>query len=331
MLLLTVVGKAFAQDPAFSQFFSSPLNINPALTANINSDWRLVSNFRDQWLGPASPYATGTISFDSKILQNKIPNIHEEKNALGIGTMIMYDRAMAGIYKSINASLNLSYNIKLAEGNSVHRLAAGFGAIYGKKYVDFNQLTWEQQWTGNAGFNTNLPTGETSLSNMKAYLSSSAGLTYSITSEKTNMDIGVAGFHLNKPKQTFLQDEKQILPIRKVIHGNFETFLNDQVVMNINAIYQSQSSAYYYSVGGALGYYLPDYDDLIINGGIWYQSKSAVIPYVGFGYKNFQLGISYDITINKLSKADPKPKTFELSLILRGIKDPVPGIPCPWK
>ena len=35
-----------AQDPSFSQFFSSPLNINPALTANINADWRLISNFQ---------------------------------------------------------------------------------------------------------------------------------------------------------------------------------------------------------------------------------------------------------------------------------------------
>ena len=36
-----------AQDPNFSQFFSSPLNINPALTGNINADWRAIANFRD--------------------------------------------------------------------------------------------------------------------------------------------------------------------------------------------------------------------------------------------------------------------------------------------
>src|SRR5215471_7623011 len=98
--MLLLLRSAFAQDPSFSQFFSSPLNINPALTANINADWRVISNFRDQWIGPASPYATGTISYDRKILQNKIPNVHEEKNILGIGGMIMYDKAMDGIQKS---------------------------------------------------------------------------------------------------------------------------------------------------------------------------------------------------------------------------------------
>src|SRR5580704_11420911 len=111
ILLLIALRSVHAQDPNFSQFFSSPLNVNPALTARINSDWRVISNVRDQWIGPASPYATGTISYDTKVLQNKIPNVHEEKNTLGIGGMLMYDYAMDGIMKSTYASLNLSYNI----------------------------------------------------------------------------------------------------------------------------------------------------------------------------------------------------------------------------
>ena len=64
---LVMAGACHAQDPSFSQFFSSPLNINPALTGNINGDWRVISNFRDQWIGPASPYTTGTASYDRKI------------------------------------------------------------------------------------------------------------------------------------------------------------------------------------------------------------------------------------------------------------------------
>src|SRR5678815_5174248 len=112
--LLILMRSMNAQDPSFSQFFSSPLNVNPALTARINSDWRVISNFRDQWIGPASPYATGTISYDTKVLQNKIPNVHEEKNLIGVGGMLMYDYAMDGIMKSTYASANLSYNIVLA-------------------------------------------------------------------------------------------------------------------------------------------------------------------------------------------------------------------------
>lgn len=331
VVLLIAMRSVNAQDPSFSQFFSSPLNINPALTARINSDWRVISNFRDQWIGPASPYASGTISYDTKILQNKIPNVHEEKNILGIGGMLMYDYAMDGIMKSVYASANMSYNVVLADGPTVHRLGAGFGATYGKRTVDFSRLTWEEQWVGYTGFNTNLPTGEIALSNMKPWFSANAGLVYSITSEKSNFDIGVAGFHLNTPKQTFLQDNHQRLAMRKVAHANFETFLNSGLVLNINAITQYQDEASYYSFGGGLGYYVPSNPDVILNAGLWYWSANAIIPYVGFAYKDFQLGLSYDVTISKLNQASIKPKTFELSLIYRGIREPTFSIPCPWK
>src|SRR5688572_33225040 len=103
MLMCMGTAAVKAQDPAFSQFFSSPLNINPALTANINADWRFISNFRDQWIGPASPYVTGTVSYDSKIMQNKIPNVETENNIMGIGGMLMFDYAMSGIVKSTYA------------------------------------------------------------------------------------------------------------------------------------------------------------------------------------------------------------------------------------
>ena len=266
-----------AQDPSFSQFFSSPLNINPSLTANINADWRAIANFRDQWISPASPYATGTISYDTKMFQKKFPGV-EEGNVFGLGGMLMYDKAMSGVVKSTYASLNMSYRVKLIDGETKHRLGAGFGAIYGHRRIDFGGIDFEEQFTG-YGFNTNLPTGESSLSSMKPYFSVSTGLLYSITSANSNFDIGISAFHVNKPKQTFLKDENQYLPMRKVIHANFETFLSQSVVLSTNAIYQSQETASYFSVGGALGYYLPNNEDFLLNAGLWYWSKFACITF----------------------------------------------------
>ena len=324
-----IVQTSYGQDPSFSQFFSSPLNVNPALTGNINGDWRVISNFRDQWIGPASPYTTGTASYDRKILQHKMPGVPED-NVMGVGAMIMYDYAMDGIVKSTYASLNLSYSIKLSEEPSIHRLTAGFGGSFGKRYVDFSRLTFEEQFTG-FGFNTNLPTGEMALSNMKGNFSANTGLTYSIRSEKRNFDFGVAGFHLNRPKQTFLKDENERLAMRKVIHANFETYLNDYLVLNTNAIFQNQSRAKYYSAGAAVGYFFGEQQDMMLNGGVWYWSKNAIIPYVGLVYKDMQFGFSYDATISSLKEARRKPNTFEVSFILRGVKDPSNIIPCPWK
>ena len=328
-VFVLTASQSMAQDPSFSQFFSSPLNINPSLTANINADWRAIANFRDQWISPASPYATGTISYDAKMFQKKFPGM-EEGNIFGLGGMLMYDKAMSGVVKSTYASLNMSYRVKLIDGETKHRLGAGFGAIYGHRRIDFGGIDFEEQFTG-YGFNTNLPTGESSLSSMKPYFSVSTGLLYSITSANSNFDIGVSAFHVNKPKQTFLKDENQYLPMRKVIHANFETFLSESVVLSTNAIYQSQETASYFSVGGALGYYLPSNEDFLLNAGLWYWSKNAIIPYIGIAYKDYQFGLSYDVTISKLNQATEKPKTWELSLIVRGRNKPSYVIPCPWK
>ncbi|HEV8081190.1 MAG TPA: PorP/SprF family type IX secretion system membrane protein [Chitinophagaceae bacterium] len=333
IFLMIVRNFCYAQDPTFSQFFSSPLNVNPALTANINADWRAISNYRSQWMGDGSPYVTGTISYDSKILQHKNAFI-EENNFLGLGGMLMFDRAMEGVAKSTFASLNLSYNIKLIDGNKKHRLAIGFGGSYGHRTIDYSRLNFEDQWTG-FGFNTNLPTGESALSNMKDFLSINTGITYSITSENSNFDMGVAAFHVNKPRQTFLKDENQTLAIRKVAHANFETYLNDRTILNVNGIYQLQSgaqkSASYLSAGGGLGYYLGDDKGPIINAGLWYWKENGFMPYVGLSINNLQFGFTYELITSKLNNAARKPKSVELSIILRGSKEPSKNIPCPWK
>lgn len=326
------ISPASGQDPNFSQFFSSPLNVNPALTGNINSEWRAISNIRHQWAGPAMPYNTGTISYDRKVLENRIP----ETAILGIGSMLMYDRVMDGALTSNYASLNVSYNLQVAEdyNGGVHRIGLAIGGIYGNRRVDYGKLTFGEQFNG-YGFDTNLPTGENSLSQMKPYFSSSAGLLYTYSTETSNFDLGVSGFHLNKPKQTFIEDDNAVLPVRYVAHMNYEVNLNDYLFLNTNAVFQKQSTASYYSVGGAIGYKLEE-ENVIVNAGLWYWSKNAIIPYVGFAYKDFQIGMSYDITISKLNTASVKPRSWELSLIIRGgdaeNSNRKKGIiPCPWK
>jgi len=343
-----------AQDPSFSQFFSSPLNVNPALTGAINGKWRIISNYRNQWSGPTNPYTTGTISVDDKILQNTVTNYVDEITRMGIGGMMMYDQGMGGALKSNFASFNISGNVRLAsspgyepdgnrirhlskikmdEGGAEHRIGIGIGVSYGKKWLDPTKLTFGEQFNGN-GFDKNLPTGEMALSNMKSFLSLNAGLLYSCITGNSNFDLGVAAFHLNQPRQTFLEDDKEVLPRRYVIHSNFETILTDQVVLNTNAIYQYQSGASYFSVGGALGYSpnTSDERNLIINAGAWYWSRNAVVPYIGFGYDNFQFGLTYDITISDLKKTPERVQTFELCMIWRGTGSKSDGvIPSPWR
>lgn len=326
LLFQCLVAFVRGQDPSFSQFFSSPLNVNPALTANMDGKWRFISNLRNQWVGPASPYTTGTVSFDSRVLEKKLP----DGNVFGAGGMLMYDKAMQGALKSTYASLNVSYNITLAEENATQRLGIGIGGIYGSKRVDFSKLDFGEQFTG-YGFDTNLPTAEVALADMKPYLSTSVGVVYTFTTDNSNLDLGAAAFHLNKPKQSSLDDPNQNLAPRYVGHVNFDTYINEQVVVNANAIYQRQSTAEFISVGGSVGYSLTgDPEAVALNLGLWYWLKNAFTPYVGIKYQNLQFGLSYDVTISKLSRAAEKPKSFELCIIIRS-KKPSGYIPNPWK
>lgn len=353
LAILLWIGRAVAQDPSFSQFFSSPLNVNPALTAQINSKWRAISNYRSQWIGPNEPYTTGTISFDSKIFQNLADNYVDEITRVGIGGMMLYDQTLGGALKSSFASLNLSGNVRLKEGNGTEmngfkirhiskirmdaaaeqRIGAGIGISYGNRRVDFTKITFENQFNG-IGFDASLPSGESGLENMKPFVSANAGLLYSYINDGINFDFGVAAFHFNKPKQTVLNNDKEFLAPRYVVHTNYERSLTDQVVLNTNGIYQYQSGASYFSIGGAVGYYLSDDENFpqMVNAGLWYWSKNAIIPYLGYSYGDFQLGVTYDITTSKLSQASKRMQTFELCLIVRGGSSDKSGvIPAPWK
>lgn len=350
---LMAMTSSHAQDPGFSQFFSSPLTINPALTANINGKWRVISNYRNQWSGPGNPYSTGTISYDRKIFQNVDGNYVDENTRVGIGGMMMYDESTGGALKSNYASFNATANIRLMkkegyeqngarirhidkannEEGSEQRLGVGLGLSYGHRRLDLNKLNFGEQFTG-TGFDTNLPTGETALSEMKPYLSASAGLVYSYSKNNIHIDLGVATFHINTPNQTFIKDENQYLARRYVIHGNLETFLSDRIILTTNGVYQNQAGASYFSIGGVMGYYLAGNEvvgDVILNAGLWYWSDNAVIPYLGISYGNFQVGLSYDITTSTLNEAAKRANTFELCLILRGRGKASGVIPAPWK
>ena len=267
---------------------------------------------------------------------------------------MMYDQALAGAFKSNYASFNVSGNIRLKEnsgsmengqrvrhiskikmdeGGGEQRLGVGIGFIYGHKRLDYSKLTFGEQWTGN-GFDASLPSGEAGISSMKPYFSTSAGIVYNYVGTNTNIDIGAAVFHLNKPRQTLLDDDNQYLAKRWVAHANVESYVGERMVFNANGIYQKQAGASYFSVGGALGYFIPNGEnEMLVNAGLWYWSNNAFIPYVGFAFGNLQFGLTYDITISDLKNTPKHAQTFELCLILRG--DGGGGrsgvIPAPWK
>jgi len=61
MICCALLKTASAQDPNFSQFFVSPLTLNPALTGKFDGNFRIAGNYRDQWPAISKAFVTSTI------------------------------------------------------------------------------------------------------------------------------------------------------------------------------------------------------------------------------------------------------------------------------
>ena len=61
----------YAQDVHFSQFYQTPLFVNPALTGAFSGNQRLILNYKDQWTSFGSPFKTYAFQFDASILKKK--------------------------------------------------------------------------------------------------------------------------------------------------------------------------------------------------------------------------------------------------------------------
>jgi type IX secretion system PorP/SprF family membrane protein len=313
----------FGQDPHFSQFFTAPHAINPANTGTSQGAWRVLSNVRQQWANSGTRFNSYSFSSDVKLLGGS-----PQENTLALGLSFLADRTVNGAFTSTYTSASMAYHVQV---NNAHRLGLGVQASYAARQLDFSKLTFGEQFLGE-NFDTTLPSGETSLSALKPFLSVSAGLFYNIQTDELDLDMGAALFHINKPKQSFTSNTEQLLPPKQSLHLS-ATFSNSTVLnYHMSGIYQKQGNQQYFSVGGAAGIQLQNTtNNRMLLAGMWYRNNDAIYPYVGLLTGNMQVGFSYDLSVSKQVQKTSLPGSFELSLILRQSSIRFQSIVCPWK
>ena len=327
ILLGLGISLAVAQDPVFSQFYTSPLLVNPALAGNGNANWRIAGNRRSQWIGEGlEPLNTTSVSFDGKLFKQQ----DKETNYIGGGILFLQDNGLSGAYKSNSFHFIVSSHVSLDEEDN-NGLSVGLGGSYSNTLIDYSQLSFSQQ-LNSSGFNRSLPTNELFLSNIEPYYSMFAGINYSYTNERASFDLGVSGYRFLKTNRSALNDLNQLDPPRYNFHADYQTYLNDKLVFNTNGIYIIESNLQTYSFGVNFGKILDESDSpSILNAGLWYRSNEAVIPYLGIVVNNIQTGFTYDIPIASSSNSLGTLKTFEFSLIFHSPQKNKSPIPCPWK
>ena len=313
-----------AQDPHFSQFFSSPLTLNPAFTGKFNGQLRLAANHRDQWPSIPKAYVTTSASVDFSILKNRIP----ESDVFGVGISGLSDQSADAALKLNYGSVSLSYHKALDE-TGYNTIGAGFQGTYSSAMLDFTKLTFEDQLTQN-GF-----TGTTSetLSNgsNQNYLDINAGILYSGSSNGVNnYYLGASVYHINRPNLSFIDKVWNLSP-RLTIHGGGAFPLTDILTINTSLIHQVQNKASETLVGAALSANLNNDTENPSNIylGSWIRFKDAIIPYIGIEVNGLRIGASYDINTSNLKAATLSRGGSEFSLIYIKRAAETKGIPCP--
>lgn len=316
---MMTVGALKAQDVHFTQYFASPLTLNPALTGLTQGDVRLAANYRSQWMSVNStPYMTGTVSYDMATLKGKLP----EGDALGIGLLGLFDRSGKGALTNTTVGLSVAYHKSLG-AEKKHTISLGIQGYLVQKSIDFSKVKFEDQFDAATGYD-NIPTGENFANKDLTYPDFNIGLMYTgRLTEHATMYAGFSVYHLTQPVETFQGGDHKISSRTSAyLGGSFD--LNENMVLYASGLYQRQASAWEALVGGAAGFVLnPGHDmeyqkNTVFYLGAWYRYGDALCPYVGFEWSKMQLGFSYDANISKFTAATSGVGAYEISLIFNG-------------
>lgn len=325
---------AMAQDPSFSQFFASPLTLNPALTGKFNGAVRVAGNYRNQWPAINNAFITSTASVDFPILVNRLP----ENDTWGIGFMGMTDKAASGILNDNYFSFSTAYH-KALDLDGYHSLGVGFQGTYGSQSLDGTRLTFEDGLQLDGTFLRSPTEPINSQFVAVHYFDMGIGALYNATTDgNNNFYLGASAYHLNHPKVSFLGVDTINIPTRITLHGGgFFPVTGTASTIYVSGLFSNQGSGNReYVLGGAWQIAASADESYPVNfyAGLWGRFTSnttdAIIPYVGLDYSDFSLGITYDVNVSSLSPGSESRGGIELSLIyIKKRSNGQHGIPCP--
>ena len=298
-----------AQDPHFSQYFSSPLTLNPANTGNFHGPARIGMNLRNQWMGIGEPFQTGTVSFDGQIFKEKMNN----GQRLAVGVFGLFDRSAGGLLNSNYLSASVAYHLWFDQ-EETKKLSVGFQGTLAHRKLDATRISFAEQFT-NFGFDLNLPSNERFGSSSQQYADLNAGIMYSAEEEHGSFYVGLSAYHVNGPMRNFSGLPEEKVSARFTAHAGKTIYLSDLNTLILSGMYVQQARSESFLGGLAYGHdFGNESSELSLFAGLWYRSKDAIIPYIGYVYNNFQLGLTYDATISELNLSGTRNKSFELSM-----------------
>jgi type IX secretion system PorP/SprF family membrane protein len=328
LLLFSLVflfgNSTYAQDFHYSQFFNSPLHLNPGLTGIYNGDIRYMGNYRSQWTSVPTNYQTFTVAVDAKFIRKTF-----RKGFFSGGMEINYDQAGLSRLRLIDLNLSGSYTATFSEHFLMTLGAAG---RIGQRSFDLANLSFDQQYDELYGqYNPNLPINEIFDQTSHFFPDLSTGINFRFQDidasalvnrldKRSKLDIGMGVFHLLRPDQSFIGTQKSQLPMRLSPYLMGTLMLGKDIDFILNGTAQFQGSIR--EIVGLAGLklhlnrQLGKQFALQLDFGYRYASEfgDAMIPGIEFFFNGWQAGFTYDINISDFNVATSKKGGPEISL-----------------
>ena len=325
-LLLLVDNVLVAQDVHLSQFYNQDHLLNPAKIGDYDGDYRFTANYRNQWRQlNKQPISTYLISFDHIFFY--------KKHQFNAGLMVTSDR-FQGEETSYITGLPFSYMVNsnkllvsLAYGFTYNRniFRAGIQTGLVLSSSDPSTQTFPNQWEYQSGeFNNKISNLETQLKPSQNYIDLNVGGSWTKKMLSFTPKIGFSINHINRPKDSYVKNDKERLRARKVFFTEVIIPLSTKYTLQPKLLWMWTSKVNDLVIGTNLQVQTNNKIIPAYYTGLHYRHGisrvfDAIIPTFGLYFKKYALGISYDINLSALSTGTNSRKgTFEFSLMYTG-------------
>lgn len=335
-LLMTTMVRLQAQDQQFSQFYASPLNLNPALTGTFDGKYRLSVNYREQGRNLLNqPYVTFATAMDLRFNIDKLGKA-QQKDAFGLGFRFLNDRNATVNYFTNNMAVTGAFHKSLSRYGDEF-LSAGVELGIGQRNVNYDNFTFQDQFNGASGYTG--VTAENFPQNNFSYTDIALGLNYS-RAPKGEIGIFTGGsiYHILQPEISFYARsvKNQDVFITSRLNRKYSAYFNLQIPLSAKVALSPRIFGYMQgkhlaaNAGANLRFLMDEIKGTAFHIGTWaspvrnYDNKfsmDAIVGMIGLEYSNFLIGFSYDARWGAINYAGRRTGAFELSIAYLGNYD----------
>ncbi len=315
-------GGVYAQDAHYSQFFYSPLLINPANTGVFNGDIRVATLYRMQWFTVTNPYKTASLSLDAPVFRSKM----RRNDFFSAGFSVINDNQ--GSVNLVTNSYNVLFSFtKYIGGKKSNYLSFGYSAGYAMKTAGMGSLKYDSQYDPNTGgyssaYGVNEQSGGSAV-----FVDMSTGLLWNFSSDrKWRNSLGFSIHHLTSPNVSILgRTDKLLRKYSFQWNAVYKLGTNSNAELLPALLISRQGGSWLINGGTDIKYILQErsrytnyHNERSMSVGLFYRFRDAAYVNLRLDFEDFAFAAAYDINISGLTPASKTIGGFEVMLQYRG-------------